>query len=94
MAAGILALWTASRYALAAPCLAGLQGPDHWRRLRELCADVAALRRGDHATRRLRLDYLRFAARRPVPASPTPPPPDILSAATAPGLLDQSNPLA
>jgi hypothetical protein len=56
----LLALWLAARYALATRTLAAQPGPEHWRRLRELCADVLELRRADHAAERLRLDRLRL----------------------------------
>jgi hypothetical protein len=51
------AAWIMARYAMAAGRL-GQAGPDadagaEWRRLRELCHDVVALRRGDHYARQL-----------------------------------------
>jgi len=57
----LLALWLAGRYALVTRNLAADEGAEQWRRLRELCADVVELRRGDHAAERLRLDRLRLA---------------------------------
>lgn len=51
-----LAVWLAARYAVATRGLATLEGPEQWRQLRELCADVVELRRGDHSAERLRLE--------------------------------------
>ena len=59
-----LAFWLAARYALATRTLAALDSPDHWRQLREFCADVVELRRGDHTAERLRLDREHLAAAR------------------------------
>jgi hypothetical protein len=57
----LLAVWLAARYALLTRALDPAD-PQHWRRLRELCADVVKLRHGDHAAERLRLDRQRRAA--------------------------------
>lgn len=57
----LLALWLAARYALLTRTLTADEGAQQWRRLRELCADIVELRRGDHAAERLRLDRLRLA---------------------------------
>jgi len=57
----LLALWLAARYALLTRTLTADEGPEQWRRLRELCADVVELRRGDQTAERLRLDRLRLA---------------------------------
>lgn len=54
-----LARWLAARYTVASRRLGETEGPEHWRLLRDLCADVAELRRGDHASRRLELERLR-----------------------------------
>jgi hypothetical protein len=53
-----LSLWLAARYAVAARKLADLEpgGDLDWRRLRELCNDVVALRRGDHSAARLKIE--------------------------------------
>ena len=59
--AELLAHRMTARYALATCGLQALDSPEHWRRLRELCADVVQLRRGDHAAERLRLDRERHA---------------------------------
>jgi hypothetical protein len=59
--ADFLAHTIAARYALAACALSAQDGPEQWRRLRELCADAVQLRRGDQAAERLRLDRDRFA---------------------------------
>ena len=59
--ADFLAHSIAARYALAACALPEQDGPEQWRRLRELCADAVQLRRGDHAAERLRLDCERLA---------------------------------
>ena len=50
------ALWLAARYAVATRRVAETEGPEGWRLLRELCADVVELRRGDHSAERLRLE--------------------------------------
>ncbi len=54
-----LARWLAVRYASEARQLDTLEGPERWRRLRDLCADVAELRRGDHRARRLDIEDSR-----------------------------------
>ena len=59
--AELLAHRIAARYALATCALPTQDSPEQWRRLRELCADVVQLRRGDHAAERLRLDRERLA---------------------------------
>jgi len=59
--ADFLAHSIAARYALAACALSAQDGPEQWRRLRELCADAVQLRRGDQAAERLRLDRDRLA---------------------------------
>ena len=51
-----LALWLAACYAVATPQGAQTEGAEGWRLLRELCADVVELRRGDHSAERLRLE--------------------------------------
>ena len=51
-----LALWTAARYAVASRRVAETEGPEGWRLLRELCADLVELRRGDHSAERLRIE--------------------------------------
>jgi hypothetical protein len=58
----LLSVWLATRYALLTRTLNPADGPEHWRRLRELCADVVKLRHGDHTAERLRLDRRRLAA--------------------------------
>lgn len=57
-----LAFWLASRYAMATRRVAETEGTEGWRLLRELCADVAELRRGDHSAQRLVLERERAAA--------------------------------
>jgi hypothetical protein len=71
-----LALWLAARYALATRALAAQPGPEHWRRLREFCADVVELRRGDHSAQRLQIERERLEYRRS-PNEPSPPVPQI-----------------
>ena len=51
-----LALWLAARYAVATRRVTEAEGAEGWRLLRELCADVVELRRGDHSAERLRLE--------------------------------------
>ncbi len=52
-----LGRWLALRYAAAAQALAAESDPDSaWRRLREFCADIVELRRGDQRAERLRLE--------------------------------------
>jgi hypothetical protein len=60
-----LALWLAARYAVATRQVAQAEGAEGWRRLRELCADVVELRRGDHSAERLRIDRERLELERP-----------------------------
>jgi hypothetical protein len=52
-----LALWLVARYAVAAKSLKGVAD---WQRLRELCADVVALQKGDHSAARLKLERERL----------------------------------
>lgn len=59
--AELLAHRIAARYALVTCALPAQDSPEQWRRLRELCADIVQLRRGDHAAERLRLDRQRLA---------------------------------
>ena len=58
-----LARWLAVRYAVATRHLAATEGTEHWRLLREMCADVVELRRGDHSARRLDLERVRDSYR-------------------------------
>jgi hypothetical protein len=57
-----LAICIAARYALATRKLAGPgANPElEWHRLRELCSDVVALRRGDHSAARLKIEQERL----------------------------------
>jgi hypothetical protein len=57
-----LALWLASRFAMATRRVGEAKGPEGWRLLRGLCADVVQLRRGDHSAQRLFLERERIAA--------------------------------
>ena len=59
-----LAAWLTARYAVATRQLATTEGVAYWRRLRELCADLAELRRGDHSAERLRLEREHLALAR------------------------------
>ncbi len=58
-----LALWVASRYAVAAKKLAaeGLDGEAHWKLLRAFCSDIVALRQGDHSAENLKIERKRLA---------------------------------
>ena len=51
-----LALWLTARYAVATRDITSTEGPEGWRLLREMCADLVKLRRGDHHAERLRLE--------------------------------------
>jgi hypothetical protein len=57
-----LVVWLAARYAVATRKLAGQEGNTEldWQRLRELCGDVVALRRGDHSAARLKIEQERL----------------------------------
>jgi hypothetical protein len=57
-----LVLWLAARYAVATRKMAGKDGNTEmdWKRLRELCNDVVALRRGDHSAARLKIEQERL----------------------------------
>ena len=57
-----LALWLATRYAVATRRVADTEGPEGWRLLREMCGDIVGLRRGDHSAQRLELERERVAA--------------------------------
>jgi len=52
-----LALWLASRYAVTAFQITHHEAAKPWSLLREFCADLAKLRRGDLAAERLRLQH-------------------------------------
>jgi hypothetical protein len=53
-----LAVWLAARYVVVAQSLAASPDGDaaDWKRLREFCSDLVALRKGDHSAERLELD--------------------------------------
>lgn len=55
-----LSVWLSARYAMATRQIAETEGPKGWRLLREMCADVVELRRGDHSAERLRLESERI----------------------------------
>ncbi len=55
-----LALWLAARYAVTTRQVAAAEGAEGWRLLRELCADIVELRRGDHSAAKLRLEQDRL----------------------------------
>jgi hypothetical protein len=56
-----LAVWLAARYAVATRQLTNEKnGQLHWERLREMCSDVSALRRGDHRAGRLALERAKL----------------------------------
>jgi hypothetical protein len=60
-----LGLWLAARYAVATRKLAAQNDGDmDWQRLRELCSDVVALRRGDHSAARLKIEQARLERER------------------------------
>ena len=48
-----LAEWVAARYALAVEQIEDAPKRERWRMLREMCADVVRLRRGDQCAERL-----------------------------------------
>ena len=60
----MLALWLAARYAVATRQVAAAEGAEGWRLLRELCADIVELRRGDHSAAKLKLEQDRLAEER------------------------------
>lgn len=57
-----LVVWLVARYAVATRQLAGQDGKSEldWQKLRELCSDVVALRRGDHGAARLKIEQERM----------------------------------
>ena len=57
-----LAFWVASRYAVKIRRVVEAKGRESWRLLRQMCADVVELRRGDHSAQRLILERERAAA--------------------------------
>jgi hypothetical protein len=71
-----LAQWLAARYAVATRQEVQASGVEGWRALRELCADIVELRRGDHYAERLRLerDQLEFKRQRMHQGEAVPPP--------------------
>ena len=60
-----LAVWLSSRYAVATRRVVQAKDTESWRLLREMCADVVELRRGDHSAQRLLLERERIAAQTP-----------------------------
>ena len=59
-----LAVWVAARYAVATRTVVEAEGEKGWKLLREMCADVRALRRGNHSAQRLELERERLAVAR------------------------------
>jgi hypothetical protein len=54
-----VALWLTARYLVAAQKMIDTDGALDWKMLRELCSDLASLRRGDHSQARIILDGRR-----------------------------------
>jgi len=59
-----LALCVTARYAVACRDISTTAGPEGWRLLRELCADLVKIRRGDHSAGRLELERERLDQQR------------------------------
>ena len=83
-----LATWLAARYSVAARQVSQGQGQKGWRLLREFCADVVELRRGDHRAQRLSLarDAMEFRRQRKhekPQREQTPLPPEVMSGEVA-----------
>jgi hypothetical protein len=55
-----LANWAVARYAVATRRVTETGGQEGWRLLRELCADIVELRKGDHSAARLQIEYERL----------------------------------
>jgi hypothetical protein len=57
-----LAAWLAARYVVVAKSITVSEESDgnDWRRLREFCSDLVALRKGDHSQERLKLEQERL----------------------------------
>jgi hypothetical protein len=55
-----LAFWLVARYALATRRVAETGGREGWRLLREMCADIVELRKGDHTAERLQIERERL----------------------------------
>ncbi len=55
-----VAHWLAARYAVATRRVAETGGREGWRLLREMCADIVALRKGDHTAERLQIERERL----------------------------------
>src|SRR5438105_6392552 len=55
-----LALWLAARYVVATRRVARIDGLEGWRLLREMCADIVELRKGDHTAERLQIERERL----------------------------------
>ena len=57
-----LAVWLAARYVVVAKSITVTEDGDanEWRRLREFCSDLVALRKGDHSQERLKLEHERL----------------------------------
>lgn len=56
-----LSFWLASRYAIEISRIVEAKGRQRWRLLRQFCADIVELRRGDHSAQRLLLERQRMA---------------------------------
>ena len=57
-----LARWVTAPYAAATRRISAAEGPEGWRLLREMCADMVELQRGEHSAQRLALERERVAA--------------------------------
>jgi hypothetical protein len=57
-----LAVWLATRYVVLAKSITVTEESDgnDWRKLREFCSDLVALRKGDHSQERLKLEQERL----------------------------------
>jgi hypothetical protein len=56
-----MAVWLLARYLVAVKKLEGQEGEEPaWKRLREFCKDLVALRRGDHYAERLKLEQMKW----------------------------------
>lgn len=59
-----LALWLVARYVVATRLLRDKDDAESFRLLRELCADIVELRKGDHSAERLRIEREEFELER------------------------------
>lgn len=60
----VLSFWLAARYAAATEEIAAMEGPEAWKQLRQMCGDVAKLRRLDYQAQKMGIEEDRLELQR------------------------------